>query len=237
MKHSTVTVSIILALACLRPIAAAADRSPLRVTAEGRLSPFDLEVLSTFAKLHARQLQPVPPGADADVIAGTFSDTVARPAFTVTREVFPSRLVALTRTPQPRIAAIEALRWSRVGVVRGSRAAAAVHDAKISGAELVEYRTAQAAAAALRSAEVASLLLELTDALAEQRTDAQLQMGVSLGTRRSWVYAVPSAQGSLVRELDDYLASLRRTPSWAAMIARHYGPHALETLSSAHLVD
>ncbi len=60
---------------------------------------------------------------------------------------------------------------------------------------------------------------------------------MSLGTRRSWVYVVPSENGPLVRELDDYLASLRRTPSWAAIIARHYGPHVLETLSGAHLVD
>ena len=152
-------------------------------------------------------------------------------------EVFPSRLVAVTRRPHARVAAIEALRGSRVGVLRSSRAMAAVHDSKISGAEVSEYAGLQAALSALRDTTVDALLIELPEGLLALHDDALLELGVFLGTRRSYVYAVRSRDRALLAALNAYLQSLRSTPSWTAIVVRHFGPVTFEALSRAHLTD
>lgn len=216
---------------------------PMRVVAEERLSPFDAEVLATFAKSRSRSLQPVTgsaaavAGGGADVAAGLYADAVTNPDLAATREVFPSRLVAVTLRPSPRVAAIEALRKTRIGAVRGSRAPEALREAKVNGAEVIEYRSLDAALSALRGGTVASLVVELPEALLAKHDDGQLDLGVFLGTRRSCVYAVRSRDQALLAELNAYLQRLRATPSWMAIIVRHYGQSGLEALSRALLAE
>ena len=219
------------------------DRGPLRVVAEGPLNAFDAELLATFAKARNRPMQPVTGTAaavaagSADVATGLYADAVTTADLATTMEVFPSRLVVVTRRPNARAAAIEALRWSRIGVLRGSRAPAAVHDSKISGAEVSEHPNLLAALSALRAGTVASLVVELPEALLAQHDDAQLELGAFLGTRRSCVYAVRSRDRAFLAGLNAFLQSLRSTPSWTAIVARHYGPAAFEVLARAHLGD
>ena len=120
--------------------------------------------------------------------------------------------------------AIEGLRWQTLGVLRGSRAPAAVRDAKISGAELVERAGVATALADLREGKVAALLLELPEALSARRGDPALQLGVFLGVRQSLVCAARPGDAKLVGQLDHYLQGLRLTPSWAAILTRAFGP-------------
>jgi ABC-type amino acid transport substrate-binding protein len=219
------------------------DRRPLRVASPGPLDAFDAELLTTFAKAQGRTVQPVTGLASsvvaggADVAVGLFADAVTPSDLEATREVLPSRLVAVSRRPQAIATSIESLRGARIGALRGSRAITAIHDSKISGAEVSEYASLEVALSALRDDRVAFLLLELKEALIAQHEQQQLELGVFLGTRRSCVYAVRSEDRALLAELNAYLQGLRKTPSWAAIVARHYGPGVFETIARAHLAD
>ena len=93
---------------------------------------FDQEVLRGFAALHRVTLTPVfVNGWDAlipallagkgDVIAGRFTATdTRRKQIDFTTEVFPYRLVVITRKPRPVITTVEELRRERVGTSKGT---------------------------------------------------------------------------------------------------------------------
>ncbi len=219
---------------------AAAPRPLLRIAAQGSTAAFDAELLGIFAKLLDRTVVAVsasPGEAGPDVVAGVLAGDARIGALSASSEVLPTRLVAVTRRPAPRAVAIEALRWTRVGVTPGSRAATAVREAKISGAELVEADGLAAALAALRAGGVKALLLELPEALVALRRDPALELGVFVGARQSYVFAMRREDPQLAGALDRYLRGLRSTPSWAALVARHFGPQSLEALARAHLTD
>jgi len=228
--------------------AAAADTAspaaPLRVATRGATAAFDSAVLSVFGKLAGRAIVATASGAssepaprDPDVVAGVLAGDSRVGGLSLTVEVLPTRLVAVTRRPAPRIAAIESLRWSRVGVLRGSRAPAAMRDSKISGAEPVELDELDGARAALRAGSVASLLLELPEALVALGRDPALELGVFVGSRQSYVFATRRDDPRLLAELDRYLRGLRSSPSWAALVARYFGPEGVDALARAHLTD
>ena len=224
----------------LSATSAAPEPAPLRVTATGPVRPFDMELLSIFAKLHARAVIPIespsrgPTAAiadgSADLVAGVVTDSEDLGTLVLTSEVLPTRLVAVTRRPGARAASIEALRRTRIGALRGSRARAAVQAAKVTGAELIEYGSTGQASAALRDGALGALLLELPDAFAARQADSELEFGTFLGPKTSFVYAVAPRDQSLAGEFDRFLASIRRTPSWGALLGRSYGPEALEVL-------
>jgi len=217
--------------------AAAADTAspaaPLRVATRGATAAFDSAVLSVFGKRASSEPAP----RDPDVVAGVLAGDSRVGGLSLTVEVLPTRLVAVTRRPAPRIAAIESLRWSRVGVLRGSRAPAAMRDSKISGAEPVELDELDGARAALRAGSVASLLLELPEALVALGRDPALELGVFVGSRQSYVFATRRDDPRLLAELDRYLRGLRSSPSWAALVARYFGPEGVDALARAHLTD
>ncbi len=235
----TLLLAVALLPSALTSLSPAAEPPPLRVTATGQVSPFDLELLSIFARLHARSvisLDPSSRGPLAAVADGSADLAVVVLAdedlgtLAVTGEVLPTRLVAVTRRPGIRAPSIEALRRARIGILHGSRARAAVQAAKISGAELVDYNNAGQAHAALRDGVLTALLLELPDAFAVRQTDTDLEFGTFVGPKASLVYAVAPRDQSLAQDFDRFLASIRRTPSWGALLARSYGPEALEVL-------
>lgn len=242
---------LILPLALSFPLPSHANAplaGPLRVVAAPAASGLEQELLAAFARTLGRPIETAPaPSAEvaleavragsADVAAGVLAAQPGFGALAVSREVFPSRLVAVTRRPSASADAIEGLRGKTLGVLRGSRAPAAVHDAKISGAEIVEGADLAAALGDLREGKVAALLLELPEALAARRRDPALQLGVFLGTRQSLVCAVRPADRPLLGQLDQYLGSVRSTSSWAVIITRAFGPDALEVLSRARLGD
>ncbi len=215
--------------------------APLRVAASDP-DPFDRDVLASFARTEGRTLEWMRGRDDAvergsaDVVAGEFLDRLPE-RLVATREVLPSRLVALTRRPAGRATAIESLRWSRIGVAVGSRAEGALRDSKVSGAEALAFDGIAQALSALRAGEVKALLWELPEALLARTRDRSLDLGVCLGARRSRIYAVGRGEPGLLRRLDAFLGTLRSTPSWAALVVRHYGPDALEVLARAHLTD
>jgi ABC-type amino acid transport substrate-binding protein len=224
-------------LACMHSVSAAAKESgALQVATRGPLGGFDLELLAVFGKAHGHPIRPLQgDGTTPDVISGVLDEAVDTTELAVTREVFPTRLVAVTARPQARIAAIETLRGRRIGVLRGSRAGTAVHDAKISGARLSEYTSLAAATEGLGSGELDAVLVELPEALLAQQANRRIELGVFLGARRSYVFAVPKAEGSVLRDLNEFLEGFRRTASWTAVVERHYGPRALEALARARL--
>jgi ABC-type amino acid transport substrate-binding protein len=239
-----------LALVAARPASLAstpsAARAPLRVVLQGASTDFDREVLASFAKTSGRPIVETASSAGdaleavrsgrADLVAGVLASGGRLDSLVATSEVFPSRLVAVTRSPAP-AATIESLRWRRIGTLRGSRAAGAIRDAKLSGAEAVEAASLEAALVALGGGSVDALLLELPEALVARRRDGALVLGAFLGTRQSLVYAVRAEDRTLLAQLDAHLGSVRRTPSWAALLARGLSPEVFEALSRARLTD
>jgi ABC-type amino acid transport substrate-binding protein len=226
----------------------AAERAPLRVVSTGPINAFDRELLSIFAKMHGRNLvfaTPQPAGApaaavvggDADLLVGLTPGGQIPPLLAATREVFPTRLVAVTRRPKPACEFIEALRSKRLGVVRDSRARAAVQAAKISGVVLSEYSSPDEAAAALRAGTVAALLIELPQALLARRDDAALELGVFVGLHSSVEYAVRGNDQDLLRGLNAFLEKICATPTWRFIVDRHFGSGALDALARARLLE
>jgi len=219
------------------------DRRPLRVVSPGSLDAFDAELLATFARVEGRTVESVTGSAStvaaggADVAVGLYADAVASSDLEATREVLPSRLVAVSRRPNAVANSIESLRGARIGACRGSRALAAIRDSKISGAEVSEYSGPEAALSGLRDGSVAFLLIELPEALLAQHEQPQLVLGVFLGVRRSRVYAVRSQDRALLAGLNAYIQALRKTPSWAAIVTGHYGPGVFEAIARAHLAE
>jgi ABC-type amino acid transport substrate-binding protein len=233
----------LLCLVGLSSTSASAELPPLRVTAACPVSAFDLELLSTFGRLQGRPVVALDPPShgplravadgSADFATGVVADAEDLGSLMPTSEVLPTRLVAVTRRPGIRATSIEALRRARLGVLQGSRARSAVQAAKISGAELTEYDSTEHAVAGLRQGALTALLLELPAAFAARQADSELEFGTFLGPKTSLVYAVTAHNRSLAEEFDRFLASIRRTPSWGALLARSFGPEALEVLGRA----
>jgi ABC-type amino acid transport substrate-binding protein len=211
----------------------------------GQEPGFDREVLQGFATLHALKvdvgavpawdaLVPALVAARGDVIAGRFTATDERRkeiAFSV--EVFPTRVVAVTRAPKPRIDSLEALRAVRVGVVKGTSLVEALLAAKVPAEKLDTGIPSGGTLEALRSGRVEATAMELADAIVAQRKDSQLQLGVFVGPAASYAFGVRKADSLLRRALDDYLFNLRLTPTWSRLVAKYFGASAPEILHRA----
>ena len=232
------------------------DRQALRVlvpenraeafvsTQPGQESGFDYEILKGFADLHRMKLTFVPSSSwdglipallegKADLIAGGFSDTAARRKridFSV--EVFPSRDVVLTLKPHRPVTSLEQLRGERVVTHRGTSMAEALLAAGVPAANIV-HLTDGNVSDQLRAGRATAGVLGLEVAILARRTDPNLELGLFLGQSGSLAYGLRKTDPELKRDLDAYLANLRRTPTWSRLVVKYFGEQALEILKAA----
>lgn len=205
----------------------------------------DRELLEGFAKLRGLRIELVPIATwdrlipalkrgEGDVIAGRFTITDARrQQIAFTTEVFPTRVVALTRAPRPAVRTLEELRATRIGLVRGTSLIDALLGVGVPAANLDESIASGHQIDALVTGRAACTVLELADAVAAQRRDQALHLGVFVGPPGSYAYGLRSEDAQLRAALDAYITNLRRTPGWSRLVVRYFGAAAPEVLKAA----
>lgn len=183
----------------------------------------DQEVLRGFAALHRVTLEPVVvDGWDAlmpalaaergDLIAGRFTATeTRRKTIAFTTEVFPYRLVVLNRKPALPILTLEQLRREKVGSTKGTIMAELLDAAGVSSRD--DDIPTGGYAEALKSGRVTATVWGVESAIASQKDDPGLQLGMFLGAPGSLAYGVRKEDTQLLAALNSYIDDLRRTPT------------------------
>jgi len=263
MRHAKTVLPVLLAAAALAAgLASAADldevkkRGELRVVAmvDDPKDEFftdrpgvglDRELLEAFASLHKVKLVVVPaPAWDrlvpmlqegrGDVLAGRVTATEARRRLVdFTAEVFPTRTVVVTRKPHRLVASVEELRREKVGTVKGTSLASAVAAAGVPPGSVDDSIPSGGLPEALKAGQVTAVVLGIENAITERRKDPALQVGVFLGPPGALAWAVKKGDRALLAALDDYVASVRRTPTWSRLVVKYFGDEAPEILKRA----
>jgi ABC-type amino acid transport substrate-binding protein len=204
---------------------------------------FDQEVLQGFAALHRLRLEPVVvDGWDAlvpslqagkgDVIAGRFTATdTRRKLIDFTTEVFPYRLVVITRKPAGVVQTVEQLRKLHVGSSKGTIMAELLDAAGITGRD--DGIPTGGYVEALKSGRVTASVWGVESARASQREDPALQLGMFLGPPGSLAYGVRKGDAALLAALNSYIEDMRRTQTWSRLVVKYFGERAPEILKKA----
>jgi len=203
---------------------------------------FDVEILEGFGRLHHLdvkwvpvkswdQLLPALNAGEGDLAGGGITATAARKkSVRFTTEVFPSRHVVVTRKPHRVVQTVEELREERVGTIRGTSMAEVVAVAGVPAANLDDTFASGGLPAALRAGRITAAVLGVEDALVAQRADPALQIGGFLGPRQGLAFALRARDVASLAALDEYIANLRRTPSWNRLVVKYFGDLALDIL-------
>ncbi len=218
---------------------------PDEFVASGPGQGLEREMLESFAKLHRVELEVVDvPGWDrlvpmllegrGDLVAGRFTVTEARRQkvdFTV--EVFPTRAVVVSRAPRAAIPSVEALRREKVGTVKGTSLADVVAGLGLPPETVDDDVPAGGLPQALRSGRITAAVMGVENAMAEKRKDPALQIGTFVGPPGSLAWAVRREDASLRAALDEFVAGVRRTPTWSRLVVKYFGADAPEILKGA----
>lgn len=206
---------------------------------------FDRELLEGFANLHRLKLEVVPQtGWDAlipalkagkgDVIAGRFTATDSRrKLIDFTAEVFPYRLVVMTRKPHRVVRTVEELRGERVGTTKGTNMAEAVAIAGVPPSNVDDAIPTGGFHEALKSGRVTAAVWGIESAIATKREDPDIQIGMFMGPPASLAYGLRKEDADLLRALNEYIENVRRTPTWNRLVVKYFGESALEILKTA----
>ncbi len=214
-------------------------------TAPDREPGFDYEIVRGFARLYKLELVVVPieawgdlvPALTAgkgDMIAGRFSDTKARRKdidFTV--EVFPSRYVVITRKPTVRIETIEDLKRAKVGTSAGSSMDEVIRKAGVPASRIDDSLPAGSYGEALRSGGVSAVVWGVESAVALQREDPEIELGLFLGEPNRLAYGVHKDSSALLQALNAYIENTRKTLTWNRLVVKYFGRAAPEILRLA----
>ena len=206
---------------------------------------FDHEVLKGFADLQRLTLSVVPvatwdgliPALKAgkgDVIAGRFTATdTRRKVIDFTSEVFPYRMVVITRKPTRPVTTPEQLRREKVGTMKGTNMAEVITGLAVPPANVDDTIPTGGFAESLRTGRVSAVIWGVESAIASQREDADLELGMFVGTPSSLAFGVRKTDPQLLAALNDYIENFRKTPSWSRLVVKYFGEAAPEILKKA----
>ena len=206
---------------------------------------FDHEILQGFADLHRVKLQVVSvPSWDAlvpsllagkgDVVAGRFTATEGRrKTIDFTQEVFPYRLVVLTRKPRPNVTTVEELRREKVGTMKGTNLAEAISTLGLPPANVDDEIPTGGFVDALHSGRVTAVVWGVESVIASQKEDPDLQLGMFVGAPGSLAFGVRKGDTDLRQALDDYVENFRKTTSWSRLVVKYFGSSAPDILKKA----
>jgi len=208
-------------------------------------SGFDWEVLEGFARLHQLRLSLVPVagwddlvpalvGGRGDLVAGRFTVTPTRAEkIAFTAEVFPTRNVVFTRAPHRVVSHLDQLLEEKVGTIKGTSMAEAIARAGVPEKNVDDGLPPGGFGEALRSGRVSAAIWGIESAIALQREDPAIQLGMFLGPPGSLAYGVRKGDTALLVALDEYIHNLRRTASWNRLVVKYFGDAAPEILKKA----
>lgn len=205
---------------------------------------FEREIVEGFARLHRLELEVVRvddfetiiPGLAAgkgDLIIGLIDTPERRKKIDFTSEVLPARHLAVNRKPAAPIETLPALRDGKVAVVGGTSWEAEARKAGVPEASLVAFSGTAELLEGLRSGKADAAVMSLSDYTLSAQADPALQAGLFLGEPTSAAWGVRKSDPQLKAALDEYLASLRRTPSWSRLVVKYFGEDALSVLGRA----
>lgn len=252
---------VLTALAAPRPAAAddldaIVKRGTLRVLVEpealaelfsikaGTPPGLEQELLQSFASLRKLKIEIVPTPFDeripallkgrGDMIAGGLVASAARRAqVDFSEELLPTRLVVVTRKPHRVVATILELKDEKVGVPKGGAASELLAAAGVPPGNVEQTPASEKLIQALRTGGVTAVVLSTGWAITEQKKDPALQLGVFLGAPTAIAFAVRRDQPKLRAALDDYIANVRRTPTWSRLVVKYFGESAKTVLARA----
>ena len=206
---------------------------------------FDHEIVEGFCQLQRVALKVVPiPSWDGlipalragkgDLIAGSYSDTEARRKeidFTV--EVFPTRNVVVSLKPHKPVQSLEELRSERIGIVKGTSMGDVLSAAGIPRTAVDDAIPAGGLLAAMKQGKVSVGIMGVETAIAGQRVEPDLELGVFVGPPGRLAYGVRKDEVLLLKALDAYIENIRKTQTWARLVVKYFGERAPEVLRKA----
>jgi membrane-bound lytic murein transglycosylase F len=228
----------------LRVIIAADESADTFALTPGTRPGFERDLMERFAQLQDVKLEVVrAPGypdripmllrGEGDVIAAIFDTPDRREKVGFTTEVIPTHNVAVTVPPRAAIRRVEDLRGARIGVIKGAKPAESALEAGVKASDLVAYGNMEDLLRALKASEVTAVVLPISElALASKRV-AGLEAGMTVGAPGTVAWAVRKEDTALRSALDDYLANVRRSPSWSRLVVQYFGDQALTVLGRA----
>jgi ABC-type amino acid transport substrate-binding protein len=203
------------------------------------------EILAGFARQQKLELELLyVPGWDqllptlvqkkADVIAGGMTATEERRKLVAfSAETFPTRDVVVTRKPHRVVKTVEQLREEVVGVAQGTSYVEAAKAAGVPASNLKIVGDTSDIDDLMRAGTLTATIQGVEFALAPQQEDASVQLGLFLGPPQSIALAVRKDDPQLLAALNDYIAALRKTPTWNRLVVKYFGSRAIEVLRRA----
>jgi len=206
---------------------------------------FDREILEGFARRHKLRLEVVTlPSWDelipalvarkGDVIAGGFRDSEARrKSVAFSAEVFPSRMLVVTRKPHRVVKTLEELRTEKVGTMKGTAMAEAVAAAGVPRENFDDRIPVGSFAEALQSGRITAAAWSIERAIPGQREDPSLQFGMYLGPPGSLAFATAKGDTQLLAAFNEHLQAFRKSGGWSQLVVKYFGANALAILQQA----
>lgn len=204
---------------------------------------FDREILDGFARAHSLRtdfvflpnwevLVPRLQAGDGDLIAGRVTATAERrKAIDFTTEVFPTRVVLVTRKPQPAVRTREDLLSQRIATVKGTAMVEALATAGIPAARIDDSFRPGELPEALRARKGLVVAWTVEDAMIAQLKDPDLELGFFVSPPGSLAYGVRRESPQLLAALNDHLGTLRGTGMWNRLVIQYFGQKAPEILA------
>jgi ABC-type amino acid transport substrate-binding protein len=206
---------------------------------------FDREILDGFARLHRVKIEvvaipsweglvPALLAHKGDVVAGRVTVTESRrKVIDFTGEVFPTRHVVFTRKPHRVVTTLEQLFEEKVGTVKGTSMAEVIAQVGVPAARVDDTVPTGTLPLALKQGRITAAVLGVENAIAAQRRDPEIQLGMFLGAPGMLAYGVRKDDAELKRALTEYVDNFRRTPAWNRLVVKYMGEDAPEILRRA----
>jgi membrane-bound lytic murein transglycosylase F len=229
----------------LRVVVAADESAETFARAAGPAPGFERELVESFARLQGLELEVVtaPGYADriplllrggGDVIVAIFDTEDRRKQVAFTGEVMPTHNVAVTQKPAAVVSDLPGLKaLHAIGAIKGAKPAEAAAEAGVPTASLRFFDSRQALLTALKTNQVAAVILPVSELAIAERDFPGLQAGVIVGAPGRVAWAVRKEDEALRRALDEHITNTRRGPTWGRLIFKYFGDQALTVLGRA----
>lgn len=233
----------------LRVLAVLEERAPEFVSLKpGREPGFDRDVLEAFGRTHGVKVEIVlVPGWDqlipwlqqgrGDMIAGRVSNTAERrKVVDFTDEVFPTRIVALTRKPTPPPTSLaDLMAHAKIKTIRGTSMVEALGAAGVPQSRIdVSPMDGATIAEGLANGTVTAAAWSLEASILAHRRDPDVQLGIFLSPPESLAYGVPrGAAPVLLAALNDHVRVLKQSGTWNRLAVKYFGDAAPQILKRA----